>query len=158
MTKTFSEKAPIAKEWLEFLREQYPKGSRIQLREMGADEPFPIKSGSTGTLEEIDDFGSFHVAWDDGRGLGLVVGQDSFTVMPPEPAMMKLYMPLTAELYFPNEYEEIEDRPMQLDGRELRAYKDMTRELTYDLTQKAVQGEHSALEKILCIYDPCIME
>lgn len=34
--------------------------------------------------------------------------------------------------------------------------KDRTRKLTYDLVQRAVCGEHSALETILCIYDPYI--
>lgn len=113
----------ISKELLEFLRRQYPRGSRIRLREMGTDDPRPIQPGSKGTLEHIDDIGTFHIRWDDGRGLGLVIGQDSFTVLPPESTLLKLYMPLTAELYERNKYGDMEDIPAELGGRELRSYE-----------------------------------
>lgn len=112
-----------SKEWLDFLREQYPKGSRIRLTEMGID-PRPIPPGSTGTLQFIDDAGQFHVDWDNGRSLALAMGADRFQVLPPKPTLMKLYMPLTADFYPRNEWGGISEDGEPWDGRTLLDYED----------------------------------
>ena len=112
----------VTREWLDFLREQYPAGSRIRLTEMGRD-PWPIPPGAMGTLEHIDDAGQFHIRWDNGRNLALVIGEDRFTVHPPEPTLLKLYMPLTADFYPRDEWGDMSEEGEEWDSRTLLDYE-----------------------------------
>lgn len=116
----------VNRELLAFLRKQYPVGTRIRLDSM--QDPYaPVEAGTTGKLDYIDDAGQFHMKWDNGRTLALIPGVDSFTVLPPELSMTKLYMPLTAELYEPDVYGNMQEEPELLTGHDLTAYEDHIR-------------------------------
>ncbi len=45
-------------------------------------------------------------------------------MLPPKLTTLKLYMPLTADLYERNEYGDLDDSSTLLEGRELRGYQD----------------------------------
>jgi len=62
---------------LKSLRNRYPSGSRIMLDSMG-DDPHPIAPGTKGTVDNVDDIGTVHCHFDNGRYLGLIPGEDSF--------------------------------------------------------------------------------
>ena len=62
------------------LKKRYPAGARIMLDYMGND-PNPIPSGTEGTVSCVDDAGTIHCLFDNGRCLGLIPGEDSFHVI-----------------------------------------------------------------------------
>lgn len=106
---------------VEFIKEQYPPGTRIRLNSM--DDPYaPIAPGTEGEVDFVDDIGQLHMKWDNGRTLALVPGEDSFSVLPPKLTTLKLYMPLTADLFAPNEYGDMDEYSELLEGHELRGY------------------------------------
>ena len=55
----------------------YPPGTRIMLLSMG-DDPRPIAENTRGTVDFVDDIGTVHCTFDNGRSLGMVPGEDSF--------------------------------------------------------------------------------
>lgn len=68
---------------IESIKQRYPEGTRICVDSMG-DDPRPIESGTKGTVDWVDDIGTVHCNFDNGRRLGLIVGEDSFHVIQQE--------------------------------------------------------------------------
>ena len=64
----------------EYLKKEYPPGTRIVLNSMG-DDPRPIESGTRGTVAVVDDIGTVHCEFDNGRRLGLIEGEDDFRML-----------------------------------------------------------------------------
>lgn len=57
------------------LREEYPRGTRIELIRM--DDPHAPPIGTKGTVVGVDDIGSILVDWDNGGSLNIVYGEDA---------------------------------------------------------------------------------
>ena len=107
---------------VKFIKEQYPPGTRIRLNSM-VDPYAPVPAGTEGIVDLVDDAGQIHMKWNNGRTLPLSPGEDSFTVLPPKLSTLKLYMPLTADFYEPNEYGELGENGVTLEGEELCGYE-----------------------------------
>lgn len=58
-------------------KETYPPDTRIMLLRMGND-PNPIEENTRGTVNFVDDIGTLHCTFDNGRTLGIVPGEDFF--------------------------------------------------------------------------------
>lgn len=67
----------LSREMIETLKRRYPEGTRIMLDHMGND-PHPIPDGTLGTVKHVDDIGTVHCDFDNGRHLGMVPGEDVF--------------------------------------------------------------------------------
>lgn len=59
------------------MKDNYPPSTRIMLLQMG-DDPRPIEPNTKGTVQAVDDMGTLHCTFDNGRSLGIVPGEDSF--------------------------------------------------------------------------------
>lgn len=69
-----------SEELIALLKKLYPAGTRIELDAMG-DDPRPIAPGTRGTVRIVDDMGTVHCDFDNGRRLGLIFDEDSFHVI-----------------------------------------------------------------------------
>lgn len=64
----------------EYYKKAYPAGTRIRLIHM--DDPYsPVPDEMTGTVTSVDDMGTLHMKWDNGRSLGICPDVDSFEII-----------------------------------------------------------------------------
>lgn len=68
------------KDRIDYLRKMYPEGTRIKINTM-SDPYHSVPSGTLGTVNHVDDAGTIHMTWDNGQSLGLIDGEDDFTVV-----------------------------------------------------------------------------
>ena len=65
---------------VERIKNGYPIGTRIELIQ-AMDDVQGVEKGTKGTVIGVDDIGTIHMKWDNGRGLGLIPGEDDFKVL-----------------------------------------------------------------------------
>jgi hypothetical protein len=58
-------------------KQLYPEGTRVLLIQMG-DDRNPVEPNTRGTVNCVDDIGTLHCTFDNGRILGIVPAEDSF--------------------------------------------------------------------------------
>ena len=71
----------ISRETVKRIREQYPRGARVELIKMNDPYNTTLFPGEKGTVVSVDDMGTIHVAWDCGSSLGVVYGEDACTLL-----------------------------------------------------------------------------
>lgn len=109
------------KGWLEFLRQQFPKGSRVRL-DLPLQSQKDRETGCHGILAGITEDGNLRMQRHNGEFLDVPFSK-GLTVLPPLTHTLKLYMPLTADIYEYDDYNDIEYDPVEINGEALRKYE-----------------------------------
>lgn len=104
--------------YVQFLRTQFPPGSRVLLTSKGNQES-PVDNGAQETLAKVDSAGRFLVDWDTGQHTALNPEYDTFQIRQPDPMELKLYFPISAEYYSRNQWGELVGDPVELTSSDL---------------------------------------
>lgn len=65
-----------SKEQIELIRKEYPTGTKVKLLAMDDKQAPPV--GTIGEVIAVDDIGQLVMRWQNGSGLNLIPGVDSF--------------------------------------------------------------------------------
>lgn len=88
---------------LEFLRSQFPVGSRVVINRA---IHYSVPAGSEGVLTDISDAGAIYVKVGD-RVVTLSYEFDNFYVIPPDVSVIRYYMPITASVSHEVSYSDL---------------------------------------------------
>ena len=69
----------ITRAQIDYLKKLHPPGCRVKLHHLN-DPHSKIESGTFGTVTMVDDVGTVHVKWESGQTLGLVMGEDNWSI------------------------------------------------------------------------------
>ena len=72
----------IIREKVDRIKNQYPKGTQIELNSMKGEPQMPM--GLKGVVDWVDDIGQLQMNWNNGSSLALNVDEDSFRIIQPE--------------------------------------------------------------------------
>jgi len=103
-------------------------GMRIRMIEMG-DDANPVDEGLEGTIRHIDDIGTLHVKWDDGRYIGVIPNLDVYQLLPSEEEQISL------------DVFEAEDKPVLSGSKATPAGKNFTKKFKSPLKKFGVKAE-----------------
>lgn len=68
----------LSREQVNKIREEYPKGTRIELLAPLEDKFSKLQAGDKGTVRGVDDAGHILMSWSSGGSLSLLVDVDKF--------------------------------------------------------------------------------
>ncbi len=80
LAKSIEEPQLLSKEFIGNMKIWYPQGTKIIVDQMG-DDPNPIPKGTKGEVLSVDDMGTVHCRFENGRQLGLIPGEDIFHIL-----------------------------------------------------------------------------
>lgn len=69
----------VSRETLDRLKQEYPRGTRVELLNMKDPQAPPI--GTRGTVIGVDSIGSIMVRWDNGSSLHVLYGVDTCKIV-----------------------------------------------------------------------------
>lgn len=69
-----------SREEIDLMKSRYPVGTRVEMVHC-ADLYSTVPAGVQGTVNFVDDMLTLHVNWDNGSSLGIIIGEDRFSVV-----------------------------------------------------------------------------